>query len=145
MKSTDFREYKDKLANSRRVKDDNSAEVEAENLMDFYWDVVGDLEDERSSAYDIMSEPSAEEWEDGYINIIDHIKQVGINNPQEVYDYLENENYHRLNWCLLIAGVFGKKGIDKAKDFFMSDDFKKYYAHDYGYLGLRYVIEDYLE
>lgn len=126
------------VSDSRRVKD--SAASDAEKLKDMYDTYVGELEEMRSNYFSGVEDTSTvADWEDAFRLLINEIGGMEIENPQDVHDILENDNWHRLNWCLYLAGVLGQDGVDYAVDFL-----KGYQYDDKSYLALKNIaINDY--
>lgn len=122
-----------------RISDDmdeqNSVDREVELLQDLYSDYTDDLEEMRSNyANGREDTATVEDWEQAYRALIDEIRGLDIENPQEVYDTLVDWNWHRLTWCMCLAGKLGQGELNEAVKWL-----GKYAYDDKSYLALKNI------
>lgn len=128
-----------KSIQNSRISDDmdeqNSVDREVELLQDLYSDYTDDLEEMRSNyANGREDTATVEDWEQAYRALIDEIRGLDIENPQEVYDTLVDWNWHRLTWCMCLAGKLGQGELNEAVKWL-----GKYAYDDKSYLALKNI------
>ena len=128
-----------KSTQNSRISDDideqNSVDSEVALLQDLYSEYTDDLEEMRSNyANGREDTATVEDWEQAYRALIDEIRGLDIENPQEVYDTLVDWNWHRLTWCMCLAGKLGQGELNEAVKWL-----GKYAYDDKSYLALKNI------
>lgn len=124
-----------RVSDSRKISDryeltyDDDAWAEAEKIMNLYDENVG----WSRGGYDPNEFPRT-------VGLtMKFARGLNIQNPEAVYEYLEDANYHRLNTILALMGKLGKKYENEEKRVVEQyRDGNKWYQYLYDTLGFDY-------